>query len=141
MSPRPEFSLQQRNFLVMESIMRKCTRFSLSLVMRDLLAKFPGVRRPSKNGIRKLWKKQNRLGTVNNCNSKHSPGNSYSGGRFTIRTPAIQADVKRVMDRDALKRRGDPNVSPINSARRNILGLPSLPGAGSVVTSSIILTG
>ena len=123
MPPRPQFSLQQRNFLVMEYHRRKGTRSSLSLVIRNFLAKFPGVRRPSKNGIRKLWKKQNRLGTVNNCNSKHSPGNSNSGKRFTIRTPAIQADVKRVMDRDAPKRRGDPNVSPINSARRNILGL------------------
>ena len=77
------------------------------------------VKMESENGR----KKQNQLGTVNNCNSKHSPGNSHSGRRLTVRTPPVQAEVRRVMDRDAPKRRGDPNVSPVNSARRNILGL------------------
>ena len=51
----------------MEYNKRKGTRSSLSLGIRDFLAKFPGVCRLSKNGIRKLWKKQNQLATVNNC--------------------------------------------------------------------------
>ena len=37
---RPQFTLQQRNFLVMEFNKRKGTRSSLSLVISDFLAKF-----------------------------------------------------------------------------------------------------
>ena len=66
------------------------------------------VKIESENG----GKKQNQLGTVNNCNSKHNPGNSHSGRRLTVRTPPVQAEVRREMDRDAP-----------NSARRNILGM------------------
>ena len=123
MPPRPQYSRQQRNFLVLEHHKRRGTRNCHTLLVRDYLAMFPGSRTPSKQAVRNMWRKQNELGTVNNCNSKVSPGDSHSGKQRTIRTPPIQQAVKRVMDRDAPKRRDDPNVSPVSSARRNVLGI------------------
>ena len=74
--------------------------------------------------MRRIWKKQIENGTVNNCNSKASPGDTYSGRPRTQRTAENIGDVKNVMDRDASKRIGDDTVSPINSSRRNILAIP-----------------
>ena len=120
-----QFTRQQRTFLVLEYHRRRGMGIKnfQRLLLRDFQAKFPGARRPGKNTVKKMWRKQMELGTVNNCNSKNSPGDSHSGRRRTIRTPPIQAAVKAVMDRDAPKDRGDPNVSPVNSARRNILAV------------------
>ena len=93
------------------------------MVVRDFLAKFPGARILGKNTVKRIWRKQMTLGTVHNCCSKSSPGDSYSGRPRTIRTPPNQQAVKQVMDRDAPKRRDDPTVSPVSSARRNVLGM------------------
>ena len=63
-------------------------------------------------------------GTVNNCNSKTSPGDTYSGRPKTRRTDENKTAVKTVLNRDTQKRLGDNTVSPINSARRNVLAIP-----------------
>ena len=78
MPPRPQYSRQQRNFLVLEHHKRRGTRNCHTLLVRDYLAMFPGSRTPSKQAVRNMWRKQNELGTVNNCNSKVSPGDSHS---------------------------------------------------------------
>ena len=93
------------------------------VLMRKFLAKFPGARRPGKDTVKKIWRKQMNFCTVNNVNSKSSPGDSHSGRHRTVRTPPIQQAVKAVMDRDAPKKRDDATVSPVSSARRNILGV------------------
>ena len=72
-------------------------------LVQDFTTKFPGVRAPGKNAIKEMWEKQIRLGTILNCNSKSSPGNTYSGRPRTSRTPANMVRVKAVMDRDAPK--------------------------------------
>ena len=61
---------------------------------------------------------------LNNCNSKSSPGRTYSGRRRTRRDNATLAQAKAVMDRDAQKQIGERDVSPVSTARRNALGMP-----------------
>ena len=100
---RPQFTMEQRNFLCFEYHKRKGTQNFHPQLLADFQRKFPGARIPGKNIIIKIWKKQMTKGTVNNCNSKTSPGDSHSGRPRTVRTPAISANVKAVMDRDAVK--------------------------------------
>ena len=71
--------------------------------------------------VKRLYEKQLEKGTVNNCNSATSPGATHSGRPRTSRSPPNCQEVKNVMDRDATKELGDPNVSPVSSARRNPL--------------------
>ena len=73
--------------------------------------------------MKKIWEKQMKLGTVNNCCSKVSPGDSYSGRPKSARSNENVERVRATMDRDALKVLGDQNTSPVNSARRNSLGI------------------
>ena len=98
---RPQFTMEQRNFLVFEYNKRKGTRNFKDEILTQFEAKFPGVRRPGTNQMAYVWRKQMEKGTVNNCNSKSSPGDTYSGRTRTVRTPALL--VKGVMDRDAVK--------------------------------------
>ena len=121
--PRPQFTMEQRNFLALEYHKHKGTRNFKDQLLADFQAKFPGVRVPGKNIMAKILKKQMEKGTVNNCNSKTSPGDSHSGRIRTHKTPANTVLVKGVMDRDGPKQLGDPTVSPVSSARRNVLGL------------------
>ena len=120
---RPQFTMQQRNFLVFEYHKNKGTRDFKDQILSNFQAKFPGVRQPSTNQMANMWRKQMLKGTVNNCNSKSSPGDTYSGRARTARTPANIVLVKGVMDRDAVKELGDATLSPVSSARRNVLGL------------------
>ena len=101
--PRPQFNMQERNFLAFEYHKRKGTRGFKDQIIADFQIQFPGARVPGKNHIVKIWRKQMENGTVNNCNSKTSPGDSYSGRPRTARTPANTVLVKNVMDRDAVK--------------------------------------
>ena len=123
MPPKAQFSLDQRNFLAFEYHKRKGTNNFKSGIVRDFLAKFPGAREPGKDQMRRIWTKQMVNGTVNNCNSKTSPGPTYIGRPRTQRTPQNIAAVKAVMDRDAPKMIGDSTVSPVSSARRNVLAM------------------
>ena len=123
MPPRQQFSTAQRNFLAFEYHKRKGPRDFVAGLVQDFQEKFPAARRPGKNQIRRIWEKQMNKGTVNKCNSKSSPGLTFSGRPRTQRTPPTIASVKGVMDRDAAKEIGDATVSPISSARRNVLAI------------------
>ena len=103
MPPRRQFSKDERNFLVMEYHKRRGIKGFKTQLVLDFTTRFPGVRVPGKNAIKEMWEKQIRLGTVLNCNSKSSPGDTHSGRFRTTRTPANMARVKAVMDRDAPK--------------------------------------
>ena len=120
----PQFSLDQRNFLAFEYHKRKGTMEFKDGIARDFLARFPGARQPGKDQMRRIWLKQMQKGTVNNCNSKTSPGDTHSGRPRTQRTDQNKTAVKTVLNRDAQKRLGDNTVSPVNSARRNVLAIP-----------------
>ena len=116
-----QYSKDQQNFLTLEFYKRRgCKNFFPGL-LTDFQNKFPGARQPAKSTVRRLCNKQLSLGTVNNCNSKASPGPTHSGRHRTVRTPPNAQEVKDVLDRDKLKQEGDPNVSPISSAWRNPL--------------------
>ena len=101
--PRPQFNMQQRNYLAFEYHKRRGGRGFKPELLADYQAKFPGSRLPSTNQIKNIWEKQMEKGTVLNCNSKSSPGDTYSGRRRSVRTPANTVLVKGVMDRDSVK--------------------------------------
>ena len=121
--PRPQFTRDQRNHLAFEYHRLRGTRDFKPEILRTFQLKFPGVRAPNKNQMKRIWEKQMRTGTVNNNNSKSSPGLTHSGRPRTVRTPANKAAVKAVMDRDATKEMGDNTRSPVSSARRNVLAI------------------
>ena len=123
MPPRPQFDMEKRNWVMMEYHKRKGARNFLPPLLTDFATKFPGVRIPHPNTIRKIFKKQLNLGTVNNVNSASSPGQSHSGRRRTVRTDPNKNQVKALLDRDAGKRIGDATVSPVNSARLNSMAI------------------
>ena len=123
MPPRPQLTRDQRNFCLLEYAKRKGGLNFFQGILNDFQTKFPGARRPDQTTVRRLYKKQLKNGTVNNCNSKSSPGESHSGCRRSGRSPENIAAVKAVMDRDAPKRLGDDTVSPISTARRNVLAI------------------
>ena len=123
MPPREQFTRDQRNFLALEYHKHKGTKCFKDKILDAFQAKYPGVRRPGTNIMRKIWKKQLKNGTVNNCNSKSSPGPTHSGRPKTARTPPNIQSVKAKCNRDAQKVIGDANVSPVSSARRNFLAL------------------
>ena len=103
MALRPQFTMQQRNFLAFEYHRLKGTRDFKNRILAEFLVKFPGTRQPGTHQMRRIWRKQMSKGTVNNCNSKSSPGDTYSGRPRTQRTPLNIAAVKTVMDHDAPK--------------------------------------
>ena len=100
---------------------RKGTKNFIPGLLTDFQNKFPGARVPDPTTICRLCRKQLAKGTVNNCNSKASPGPTHSGRPRTARTPPNAQEVKNVLDRDKIKQVGDANVSPVSSARRNPL--------------------
>ena len=53
--------------------------------------------------MKRIADKLSANGTVNNCNSATSPGDTHSGRRRTQMTQANITAVKQVMDRDAQK--------------------------------------
>ena len=118
---REQFSKDERNFLALEFYKRRGHRNFFAGLLADFQNKFPGARQPAESTVRRLCQKQLAKGTVNNCNSKSSPGPTHSGRPRTARTPPNAQAVKHVLDRDKVKQEGDPNVSPISSARRNPL--------------------
>ena len=123
MPPCPQFNRAQRNYLAFEYHRLRETRDFKAEILRGFQLKFPGLRAPSKNTMKRIWEKQMATGTVNNNNSKSSPGLTHSGRPRTVRTPPNNAAVKTVMDRDATKEIGDATRSPVSSARRNVLAI------------------
>ena len=71
----PQYTPDQRNYLFIEYGKRKGTRDFFPNLIQDFLTKFPNARRPNKQTIRDIFKKQSVHGTVHNLNSQHSPGN------------------------------------------------------------------
>ena len=86
-------------------------------------AKFPNCRAPHRNTLSNVREKQINLGTVNNVNSAKSSGITKSGRRTRVRTEAGKNQVKQILDRDSVKMIGDRQASPVNTARRNTLGI------------------
>ena len=140
MPPQAQYTKDQRNYLVLEYHRRRGTRDFKPQLVIDFRAKFPGARAPGKDTMKRMWEKQIKLGTILNCNSITSPGDTHSGRPRTSRTPTHMVWVKTVMDRDAPKVKiilntkflyfsslkkeiGDNMVSPVSSGRRNVLGL------------------
>lgn len=119
----PQFEMEHRNFFMMEYHKRKGHRNFLPSLLQDFRARFPGIRVPANSTIRRIFEKQVQKGTVLNCNSAKSPGDTHSGRRRSARTDANKAAVKQVMDRDAQKQIGDANVSPVSSCRLNALNI------------------
>ena len=119
----PQFSREQRNFLVMEYHKQKGHRDFLPQLVTLFQNKFPGARAPSFSAIRRVYRKQMLNGTVNNCNSSTSPGVSHSGRPRTARTPGNTNRVRDRMNRDSVKEYGDGNVSPVSTARKNSVQL------------------
>ena len=118
----PQYTLAERNWLMLEFHKRRGKRDFYPSLIEDFQLQFPGARVPAKSTIRAVLRKQEEKGTVLNCNAKSSPGDSNSGRRYTVNTPANRVAVKTVLDRDKNKRLGDATVSPVSSARRNVLG-------------------
>ena len=50
----PQFSMEERNFIAFEYHKRKGNRNFKDQLVQDLINRFPGVRRPSKNQIREI---------------------------------------------------------------------------------------
>ena len=98
MPPRPQFSQPQRSFLAMEFHRRRGTRDFMPGLLADFAAQFPGVRVPSEMAIRNLHKKFFALGTINNVNSKSSPGVTHSGRPKSSTSDDNKQRVKVVMD-------------------------------------------
>lgn len=122
---RPQFTPEQRNLLVMEYNKVKGKRNIWPTILQIYITAFPDSRPPSISSVRKMLQKQNTVFTLHNCNSKSSPGPSNSGRRFTHVTERNSRRVKRVLDLDARKKLKNigREHSPINSSRRNRLGL------------------
>ena len=123
MPPRAQFDQPQRSFLTLEFHKRRGTRDFLPGLLADFAAQFPGARVPSRQAISDMHKKFVTLGTINNVNSKSSPGASHSGRPKTSTSDQNKQRVKAVLDRDRVKEIGDNAVSPISSGRRNALAL------------------
>ena len=119
----PQFTQEQRNFLMLEYHKRRGKKNFVPGMFDDFNVLFPEVRRPVKSTLRKLLEKQKLKGTILNCNKVSSPGESHSGHRRSVNTPENQEAVKNVMDRDCAKQLGDATVSPVSTARRNVLAM------------------
>ena len=77
----PQFSVDERNFLCLEYHKRKGHRDFLPGLLEEFSVKFPEARIPAHSTVRKIYSKQMRNGTVVNCNSKSSPGDSIVVGQ------------------------------------------------------------
>ena len=119
----PQYRMAERNFLMLEYHKARGGRDFLPGLIRDFQAQFPGTRTPTPKTIWAILKKQKEKGTVLNCNSANSPGDTHSGRRRTARTDQNKQAVKAVMDRDAPKPIGDPNFSPVSTCRINALNI------------------
>ena len=119
----PQLNTDQRTYLMLQYHKRKGKRDFWAGLFADYHTHFPESRIPSQEAVRDLLKKQQKYGTVNNCNSASSPSETHSGRKTTALTPEVLEAVKTVLDRDKGKMLGDATVSPVSTARKNKLGL------------------
>ena len=118
-----QFTPQQRTFCALHYIKLNGTYGCIPRIQQLFAQRFPGVRIPERNTIPKMYRKLDTYHTTHNLNSKTSPSPTYSGRRKTATSAQNLARVRIVLNRDKDKRLHDPNASPRNSGRRNILGL------------------
>ena len=83
----PQFTMEKRNFLMLEYYKRKGKKNFFPGLFDDFHVQFPEARRPAEITIQCLLKKQRENGTILNCNKATSPGESHSGCRKTVNTP------------------------------------------------------
>ena len=103
----PQFTKEQRNFLMLEYHKRKGKQNFYPSLFDDYELCFPEARVPAKSTIRDLLKKQAEKGIILNCYKASSPGDSHSGRRYTVNTPENIEAVKAVLDRDKDKKLED----------------------------------
>ena len=119
----PQYTPEQRNFLVMAYERYKGTRDFMPQINQEFEEEFPGVEVPHRTNIVRMYKKQMAFYTSHNLNSKLSPGVTFSGRPKSSTSPDMVEAVKGILDRDSRKEMDDPLTSPINTARKNALGL------------------
>ena len=121
MAARPQFSNEQRAFVVLQYAKYKPSGYKIFVrISQDFEKKFPGERIPSKKAMQKMVEKFGTKFTVGNCCSEASPGDSHSGAKRTVRTPQNIEAVRRAVTADQSKDVFDPTVV---SGHRNGLGL------------------
>lgn len=122
---REQFTNEQRLHLALDYHKLKGKRNIYEQVINSFRLAFPGARIPVKRSIRLMYNKLKRNCTVLNCNSKASPGLTYSGSKRTVRTPLNTRRVKNTLIQDARKLRKNigRDHSPLSSSRRNRLGI------------------
>ena len=92
-------------------------------IKQEFKEEFPGVEVPHRTNIVRMYKKQMAFYTSHNLDSKLSPGVTFSGRPKSSTSPDMVEAVKGILDRDSRKEMDDPLTSPINTARKNALGL------------------
>ena len=75
----PQYTPEQRNFLVMAYERYKGTRDFMPQINQEFEEEFPGVQVPHRTNIVRMYKKQMAFYTSHNLNSKLSPGVTFSG--------------------------------------------------------------
>ena len=118
--PGQQLTPEQRSHLALEYHKMRGQYNCINVVKYSFSQEFPGVQLPSKNTIKRIWRKQKTHFIVHNLNSKNSPGLSHSGRKRSARTPENIQAVKDILDTDAAK---PADADSINSARKNELGL------------------
>ena len=126
MPPRQQFSASQRTWLTLQFHKRGSRNTKIPFIdqlVTDFQTEFPNVRAPHPSTIRRIIGGFKNSGTVLNRNRQSSAGVTYSGRPRTVRTENNKRALKAILDRDKTKKFGDPNVSPVSSARRNAMNL------------------
>lgn len=119
---------EQRSFMMLEYAKRMHEGAGrghawIGDVVAAFTARFPHAPVPHAKTLQRQYAKQENFYTMHNLNSAASPGPTHSGRVATVLTPANTALVRALAARDADKEEDDPHASPVNTARRNALGL------------------
>ena len=109
----PQYTPEQRNFLVMAYERYKGTRDFMPQINQEFQEELPGVEVPHRTNIVRMYKKQMTFYTSYNLNSILSPGATFSGRPKSFTSPDMMEVFTGILDRD----------SRINTARKNVLGL------------------
>ena len=110
--PQPkQFSPEERNFIAMSYQLHRGTHFCYRKVVTAFSGKFPLAKIPDKRTVHRIWDKQQKFYTVHNLNSSASPGDTHSGRSRTTRSAENIADVRAVVEEDAVKPADDPEIN------------------------------
>ena len=89
----PQFSIQERNFLMMEYLKHKGSRDYKQGIIERFIEKFPNSRAPCEKTLVRVFRKQLEFGTVHNLNSKASAGDTFSGRRKTSTSDNVKVQI------------------------------------------------